>query len=236
MRPHSSAATILQKPCLVTAAKLHWMKRSGTTWPLRSIRGITHNTKRIAHSSWTGLQNKIGKRIKPFTISKIPTQPWLCTTKLTEQRWLCHRSPSSLTTTSPARSRRMANCCSLARAPLPLATPPFASCKPHNIYILVCNTYHTRWTLNSRRSTAAPRGTGKGWPPSNNWLPLPRSLKMLQNNGLPNKRCGKFTSPTPATSLDPSSMCLHPIPCTKLTFSSCPMTNSREERRFTSTP
>ena len=55
------------------------MKRSGTTWPLRSIKGTTLNTKRIAHSSWTGLHNKIGKRIKPSTISKTQTPPWLCT-------------------------------------------------------------------------------------------------------------------------------------------------------------
>ena len=46
------------------------MKRNGMILPLKSIKGITHNSKRIAHSSWTGLQNKIGKRIKPFTISK----------------------------------------------------------------------------------------------------------------------------------------------------------------------
>ena len=44
------------------------------------------NTKRIAHSSWTGWQNKIGKRIKPFTISKIQTPPWPSTTKHTKQR------------------------------------------------------------------------------------------------------------------------------------------------------
>ena len=66
MRPLSSVATISQKPCLVTAAKLHWMKRNGMTLLLKSIKGITRNTKRIAHSSWTGLQNKIGKRIKRF--------------------------------------------------------------------------------------------------------------------------------------------------------------------------
>ena len=88
-------------------------KRSGTTWPLKSIRGITPNTKRIARSSWTGWQNKIGKRIKPFMISKMHTLPWLCTTKHTEQRWLCHRNSCSRTTTSPARSRRIANCCLL---------------------------------------------------------------------------------------------------------------------------
>ena len=41
------------------------------------------------------------------------------------------------------------------------------------------------WRPNSRRSTTAPGGTGKGWPPSNNWLLQPRSLKMLRNNGLP---------------------------------------------------
>ena len=82
----SSAATISQKPCLVTAAKLHWMKRNGTTLPLKSIKETTRNTKRIAHSYSTGLQNKIGKRIKRFTISKIPTKPWPSTTKHTEQR------------------------------------------------------------------------------------------------------------------------------------------------------
>ena len=61
-------------------------EKKGMTLPLRSIKGITRNTKRIAHSSWTGWQNKIGKRIKPFTISKIQTPPWPSTTKHTEQR------------------------------------------------------------------------------------------------------------------------------------------------------
>ena len=70
----SSAATISQKPCLATVAKPRWMKRNGMTLPLRSIKGITRNTKKIAHSSWTGWQNKIGKRIKPFTIFKIQTR------------------------------------------------------------------------------------------------------------------------------------------------------------------
>ena len=71
------------------------------------------------------------------TVSKTQTQPWLCTTKLTEQRWLCHRSPSSLTTTNPARSRRMVSCCSLAPAPSPLAMRPFASCKTTLVYTRV---------------------------------------------------------------------------------------------------
>ena len=61
-------------------------------------------------------------------------------------------------------------------------------------------------------------------------------LKMRQNAGLPNKHCGKFTSQGPATSLDPSLMSRCPMPFTKPIFSSCPMINSREERRFTSTP
>ena len=130
-RPLSSAATISRSICLATAAKPRWMKRSATIWPLRSIRGTTPNTKRIALSSWTGLHNKIGKRIKPSTISKTQTLPWRFIIRRTEQRWRCRRSPSSRTTTSPARSRRMANYCSLARAPSPLAMRPFASCKPH---------------------------------------------------------------------------------------------------------
>ena len=132
-RPLSSAATISQKPYLATVDKPRWMKRNDMTLPLKSIKGITRNTKRTAHSPWTGLQNKIGKRIKPFTISKIPTKPWPSTTKHTEQRYRYHRSPSSLTTTSPARNKRTANCCSLARAHLPLAMRPFASCKPYSI-------------------------------------------------------------------------------------------------------
>ena len=119
-QPLSSEATISRSICLATVAKPHWMKRSGTIWPLRSIKRTTRNTKRIAHSSWTGWQNKTGKRTKPSTISKTPTQPWLCTTKLTEPRWRCHRSPSSRTTTNPAHSRRIASCCSSARAHLPL--------------------------------------------------------------------------------------------------------------------
>ena len=86
MRPLSSAATISQKPYLATVAKPRWMKRNGMTLPLKSIKETTHNTKRIAHSYWTGLQNKIGKRIKRFTISKIPTKPWPSTTKPTEQK------------------------------------------------------------------------------------------------------------------------------------------------------
>ena len=71
-----------------------------TTWPLRSIRGTTPNTKRIARSSWTGLHNKITKRRKPSTISKTQTQPWRFIIRRTEQRWLCRRSPSSRTTTT----------------------------------------------------------------------------------------------------------------------------------------
>ena len=78
---------------------------------------------------WVAEQDR--EKIKPSMISKIPTQPWLCTTKLIERRWLCHRSPNSLTTTSPVLSRRMAKCCSLAPAPSPLDMLPFASCKPH---------------------------------------------------------------------------------------------------------
>ena len=76
----------LAKALSATAAKPHWMKRNCMTLPLKSIKETTHNNKRIAHSPWTGWQNKIGKRIKPFTISKIPTKPWPSTTKHTEQR------------------------------------------------------------------------------------------------------------------------------------------------------
>ena len=137
------------------------MKRSGTTWPLRSIRGTTPNTKRIAHNSSTGLHNKIGKKTKPSTTFKIQTQPWLFITKLTAQRWRCQKSPSSRTTTNPARSRRMASCSSSAPAPWPLGMPPFDSCE----YVSI---YHPQWTLNLPRFTTAPRGTGKGWPPSKN--------------------------------------------------------------------
>ena len=72
--------------CPATAARPHWMKRSGTTWPLRSIRGTTPSTKKIALNSWIGLHNKIGKRTKPSTTSKTQTQPWRFITKLTKQR------------------------------------------------------------------------------------------------------------------------------------------------------
>ena len=82
-----NAATFISRSiCPATAARPHWMKRSGTTWPLRSIRGTTPSTKRIAHNSSTGLHNKIGKRTKPSTTFKTQTQPWLFITKLTAQR------------------------------------------------------------------------------------------------------------------------------------------------------
>ena len=131
------------------------MKRSGTIWPLRSIRGTTPSTKRIAHNSSTGLHNKIGKRIKPSTTFKTQTQPWHFITKLTAQRLRCPWNPSSRTTTNPARSRRMASCSSSAPAPWPLGMPPFDSCEHASIY-------HPQWTLNLPRFTTAPRGTGKG--------------------------------------------------------------------------
>ena len=130
-----------------------------------------HQKDRTQLLDWVA--EKTGKRTKPSTISKTQTLPWLCTTKLTEQRWQCHRSPSCLTTTSPARSGRMASCCLSALAPSPLDMQPFASCEHTSI-----QACHARWRPNSLRSTTAPKGTGKGWPPSNNWLPLPRSLKM----------------------------------------------------------
>ena len=62
------------------------MKRSGTTWPLRSIKGTTLSTKRIARNSWIGLHNKIGKRIKPSTTSKTQTRPWRFITRLTRAK------------------------------------------------------------------------------------------------------------------------------------------------------
>ena len=99
--------------------------------PLRSINGTTRSTKRIALSSWTGLHNKTAKRTKPSTTSRIPTQPWNFTTKRTKQRSPCHRNPGSLTTTSPARNRRMASCFSLAPAPSLLDMLPFAFCEPY---------------------------------------------------------------------------------------------------------
>ena len=37
-------------------------EKNHMTLPLKNIKEITRNTKRIAHSSWTGLQNKIGKK------------------------------------------------------------------------------------------------------------------------------------------------------------------------------
>ena len=128
-RPLSSEATISRSICPATMARLRWMKRSGTTWPLRSIRGTTPNTKRIARNYSIGWQNKIGKRTKPSTTSKTQTQLWRFIIKLTRQRWLCPWSLSSRTTKSPARSRRMASCSSSAPAPWPLDMPPFASCE-----------------------------------------------------------------------------------------------------------
>ena len=117
-----------------TAARPHWMKRRGMIWLLRNIRGTTPSTKRIAHNSSTGLHNKIGKRTKPFTTFKIQTKPWPFITKLTAQRLRCQRNPSSRTTTSPAHSRRMASCSSLAPAPWPLGLPPFDSCEHASIH------------------------------------------------------------------------------------------------------
>ena len=61
-------------------------KRNDMTLPLKNIKEITRNTRRITHNSLTGLQNMIGKRIKLFTIFKIPTKHWPSTTKHTEQR------------------------------------------------------------------------------------------------------------------------------------------------------
>ena len=159
-----NAATFIGGNYLAKYLYLFCMKRSGTTWPLRSIRGTTPSTKRIALNSSTGLHNKIGKRIKPSTTFKTQTQPWLFITKLTEQRLRCQRSPSSRTTTNPARSRRMASCSSLAPAPWPLGMPPFDSCES----VLHVSIYHPQWTLNLQRFTTVPRGTGKGWPPSKN--------------------------------------------------------------------
>ena len=177
MRPLSSEATISRSICLATAARPRWMKRSGTIWPLRSIRGTTPNTKRIARNYSIGLQNKTAKRTKPSKTSKTQTQPWLFIIRLTEQRWICRRSPSSRTTTNPARSRRMASCSSSAPAPWPMDMPPFASCERTHISIQHTRVLHA-WMPNYRRFTTAPRGIGKGWPPSKNWRPLPRSLKM----------------------------------------------------------
>ena len=77
----------------------------------------------------------------------------------------------------PARSRRMASCSSSAPAPWPLDMPPFASCERTHISIQHTRVLHA-WMPNYRRFTTAPRGIGKGWPPSKNWRPLPRSLKM----------------------------------------------------------
>ena len=102
--------------------------------PLKSIRGTTPSTKRIAHNSSTGLHNKIGKRTKPSTTFKIQTKPWLFITKLTAQRWRCQRSPSYRTNTNPAHSRRMASCSSSAPAPWPLVIPPFDSCEHVSIH------------------------------------------------------------------------------------------------------
>ena len=62
-------------------------KKNGMTLPLKNIKRIMLNGKRIAHSSLTGLQNKIVKKIKRDTISKIPpTKHWPYTIKHTEKR------------------------------------------------------------------------------------------------------------------------------------------------------
>ena len=60
-------------------------KKNDMTLPLKNIKEITRNTKRIAHSSWTGLQNKIAQKLKLSTIFKILTKHWPSTTKHTEQ-------------------------------------------------------------------------------------------------------------------------------------------------------
>ena len=60
MQPLSLVATISRKLYLVTVDKLHWMKKSGMTKPLRHIKQPMQNTKRIAQNSLTGLQHKIG--------------------------------------------------------------------------------------------------------------------------------------------------------------------------------
>ena len=62
--------------------------------------------------------------------------------------------------TNLVRSRKMANCCSLARAPSPLATQPFASCKP---YTYTCVRHHS-WRPNYQRSTTVRKAIGKVWP------------------------------------------------------------------------
>ena len=61
------------------------LKKNDMTLPLKNIKEITRNTKRIAHSSWTGLQNKIGEKIKLSMMFKIPTEPWPSTAKHTEK-------------------------------------------------------------------------------------------------------------------------------------------------------
>ena len=79
------------------------------------------------------------------------------------------KSPSSRTSTSPARNNRLANSCSLAEACLRLGILPFASCKPY--------LYTPLWIPNYRRSTTAPGATGKVLQLSKNWPLQPEPLK-----------------------------------------------------------
>ena len=55
------AVTISQNLYQGTVAKLHWMKKSGMTKPLKNIKRIMLNTKSIAQNYLTGLQHKTKK-------------------------------------------------------------------------------------------------------------------------------------------------------------------------------
>ena len=82
----------------------------------------------------------------------------------------------------------------------------------------------------------SPKGYWKGMAAIKKLANAAKVSEDEAKHGLPNKRCGKSTSQDHTTSLDPSLTWLHPMQCTRLIFSSYPMTNLREERRFTSTP
>ena len=82
----------------------------------------------------------------------------------------------------------------------------------------------------------SPKGYWKGMSAIKKLANTAKVSEDEANNGLPNKRCGKSTFQGQSIFLGPSLMYRHPMQCTRLIFSSCPMTNFREERRFTSMP
>ena len=132
MRPHSSAATISQKYLSGDSgqAALDEKKRHDLALEKYQRDYAQYQKDRTQLLDWVAEQDREkNKAFHDFQDTDCRPGPLQPNTRSKGSYY--HRNPSSLTTTNPARSRRMANCCLLARAPLPLATPPFASCKPH---------------------------------------------------------------------------------------------------------